>query len=166
TSLDDGRQAFRMVWAARRLTDSGIALEAAEQLARRAIAMADAATEPAGAMRDTPLLDREGRRAVFLGRAFDALGWNLFKKGRIREAIDNLQKSVEFYPPSPERNNAVWHLAVAVEDSGDQKRALDLYIASYEPDAPTSNARKSRIESLYKKVNGSLAGLDQKLKDK
>jgi tetratricopeptide (TPR) repeat protein len=165
-SLDDGRQAFRMVWVARRLTDSGIALEAAEQLARRAIAMADAATEPAGAMRDTPLLDREGRRNVFLGRAFDALGWNLFKKGRVREAIDNLQKSVEFYPPSPERNNAVWHLAVAVEDSGDQKRALDLYIASYERDAPTSSARKSRIESLYKKVNGSLAGLDQKLKDK
>ena len=166
TSLDDGRQSFRMVWAARRLTDSGVALDAAEQLARRAIAMADAATEPAGAMRDTPLLDRDGRRAVFLGRAFDVLGWNLFKKGRTREAVDNLTKAVEFYPPSPERSNAVWHLAVAVEESGDQKRALDLYIASYERDSPTSSARRSRIESLYKKVKGSLAGLDQMLKDK
>jgi tetratricopeptide (TPR) repeat protein len=117
-------------------------------------------------MRDTPLLNREGRRAVFLGRAFDALGWNLFKRGRLREAVDNLTKAVEFYPPSPERNNAIWHLAVAVEESGDQKRALDLYIASYEPDSPTSSARRSRIEALYKKLNGSLAGLNQKLGEK
>ncbi|HYP26121.1 MAG TPA: tetratricopeptide repeat protein [Blastocatellia bacterium] len=166
TSLDDGRQPFRMVWAARRLTDAGIVLDAAEQLARRAIALADAATEPEGSMRDTPLLNREGRRAVFLGRAFDALGWNLFKRGRIREAVDNLTKAVEFYPPSPERNNAIWHLAVAVEESGDQKRALDLYIASYERDTPTSSVRRSRIESLYKKLNGSLAGLNQKLGEK
>ena len=60
TTLDDGRQAFRMVWAARKLTDSGIALDAAIQLSKRAIAMAEAATEPGGSMRDAPLLDREG----------------------------------------------------------------------------------------------------------
>jgi tetratricopeptide (TPR) repeat protein len=139
-------------------------LEAAEQLARRAIAMADAATEPADSMRDAPLLDREGRRVVFLGRAFDALGWALFKMGRSGEAIDSLNKALEFYPPSAERKNALWHLAIAVEDAGDARRALDFYIASYDPGAPTSTARKSKIESLYKKVNGSLAGLDSKLR--
>lgn len=164
TTLDDGRQPFRMIWAARKLADNGIALEAAEQLARRAIAVADRATEPEGYMRDAPLLDREGRRAVFLGRAHDVLGWTLLKKGDSKGAVENLQKSVQVYPSSQERQSAVWHLAVATHEAGDERRALDLYIASYEPDAPTSTERRSQIESLYKKLNGSLTGLAEKLK--
>lgn len=164
TTLDDGRQPFRMIWAARKLADNGIALDAAEQLARRAIAMADRATEPEGYMRDAPLLDREGRRAVFLGRAHDVLGWTLLKKGDSKGAVENLQKSVQVYPASQERQSAVWHLAVATHEAGDERRALDLYIASYEPDAPTSTERRSQIESLYKKLNGSLTGLAERLK--
>ncbi|HTG17619.1 MAG TPA: tetratricopeptide repeat protein [Blastocatellia bacterium] len=164
TTLDDGRQVFRMVWAARKLTGSGIALDAAVQLSQRAIAMADAATEPAGSMRDAPLLEREGRRLVFLGRAFDALGWAQFKKGDTRGAVANLLKSVETYPPSLEKKAAIWHLAVAMEETGDERRALDLYIASYDAEMPTSSVRRAQIESLYRKLNGSLAGLEDKLK--
>jgi tetratricopeptide (TPR) repeat protein len=162
-TLDDGRQAFRMVWASRKLTDAGIALDAAEQLARQAIAVADTATEPEGSMRDAPLLDREGRRAVFQGRAHDALGWALFKKGDVQGAVASLSKAVEVYPSSLERKAAVWHLAVATEELGNERRALDLYIASYTPNQPTSGVRRARIEALYKKLNGSLAGLDEKL---
>ena len=164
TTLDDGRQPFRMVWVSRRLAESNLALDAAEQLARRALAMADAATEPAGSMRDAPLLDREGRRAVFMGRAYDALGWVQLKKGNTAAAVESLLKSVEVYPPSSERKAAMWHLAVAMQEAGDSRRALDYYIASYEPDTPTAAVRRAQIESLYKKVNGSLSGLDDKLK--
>ncbi|MCI0489150.1 MAG: tetratricopeptide repeat protein [Blastocatellia bacterium] len=165
TTLDDGRQVFRMVWVARKLTDSGIALDAAEQLALRAIARADAATEPAGSMRDAPLLDREGRRAVFLGRAYDALGWAMFKKGNTQAAIEQLAKSVDVYPLNAERKTALWHLAVATEQAGDERRALDFYIASYESGLPTSNVRRAHIENLYKKLNGSLDGLEKRLPD-
>lgn len=165
TTMDDGRQAFRMVWASRKLTDSGIALDAAEQLARRAIVLAEAATEPGGSMRDAPLLDREGRKAVFLGRAYDALGWALLKKGDARGAVGSLSKAVEIYPENAERKTAIWHLAVASEEVGDERRALELYIASYDAGQPTSLVRRARIESLYKKINGSLAGLDDKLKN-
>jgi tetratricopeptide (TPR) repeat protein len=164
STLDDGRQAFRMVWAARKLTELGVALDAAERLALRAVALADSATEPEGSMRDAPLLDREGRRLVFLGRAHDALGWALFKKGDTRGAIDHLTKSVDYYPPNLERKSALWHLAVATADAGDERRALDLYIASYEPESPTAAARRAQIEALYKKLNGSLAGLEERLK--
>jgi Flp pilus assembly protein TadD len=164
TTLDDGRQAFRMIWAARKLTESGIALDAAIQLSQRAIAMAEAATEPDGSMRDAPLLDREGRRLVFLGRAYDALGWAQFKKQDSRGAVENLLKSVETYPPSLERKSAVWHLAVAMEETGDDKRALNLYISSYDPQMPTSSVRRAQIEALYKKLHGSLAGLEERLK--
>jgi tetratricopeptide (TPR) repeat protein len=164
TTLDDGRQPFRMVWVARKLNDNGIALDAAEQLSRRALAMAESATEPDNSMRDAPMLDREGRRAVFLGRAYDVLGWTLFKKGDTRNAIANLSKSVEVYLPSPERKNALWHLAVATEEAGDDKNALEFYIASFEPGTMTEKNRKSQIETLYKKVNGSLSGLEERLK--
>jgi tetratricopeptide (TPR) repeat protein len=164
TTLDDGRQPFRMVWVARKLNDNGIALDAAEQLARRALAMAESATEPENSMRDAPMLDREGRRAVFLGRTYDVLGWTLFKKGDTRNAIANLSKSVEVYLPSPERKNALWHLAVATEEAGDDKNALEFYLASYEPGTSTEKNRKAQIETLYKKVNGSLSGLEERLK--
>jgi tetratricopeptide (TPR) repeat protein len=164
TTLDDGRQPFRIVWVSRRLTDNNLALDAAEQLARRAIAMAEAATEPAGSMRDAPLLDRAGRRAVFLGRAYDALGWAQLKKGNAAAAVESLLKSVELYLPSLERKTAMWHLAVAMQEAGDNRRALDYYIASYDPDAPTAAVRRAQIETLYKRVNGSLTGLEEKLK--
>lgn len=164
TTLDDGRQAFRMIWAARKLTESNIALDAAIQLSQRAIAMAETATEPAGSMRDAPLLDREGRRLVFLGRAYDALGWAQFKKRDSRGAVENLLKSVETYPASLERKTAIWHLAVAMEETGDEQRALNLYISSYDAEMPTSSVRRAQIEALYKKLHGSLAGLEEKLK--
>jgi tetratricopeptide (TPR) repeat protein len=164
TTLDDGRQAFRMVWCSRKLTESDLALDAAEQLARRAIALAETATEPAGSMRDAPTLDREGRREMFLGRAYDALGWALFKKGNTRGALDNLIKAVDSYPASLDRKTALWHLAIATQEAGDDRRALDLYIASYDPGLPAASVRRAQIEALYKKVKGSLSGLDEKLK--
>jgi tetratricopeptide (TPR) repeat protein len=163
TTLDDGRQPFRMIWVARKLTEQGLALDAAEQLARRALAMAEQATEPDNSMRDAPLLDREGRRSVFLGRVYDVLGWTLFKKGDTRNAIANLSKSVESYLPSAERKTALWHLAVATEEAGDNKNALEFYIASFEAGSAGEKVRKAQIESLYKKVNGSLAGLEERL---
>jgi len=164
TTLDDGRQAFRMVWVARKLTDIDLALDAAEQLARRAIAIADTATEPAGSMRDAPRLDREGRRAMFTGRAYDALGWVQFKKGNTRGAVENLIKAVDVFPNSLDRKTAIWHLAVATQEAGDDRRALELYIASYEPESPTAVVRRAQIEALYKSLNGTLSGLDEKLK--
>ena len=164
TTLDDGRQAFRMVWVARKLTEADLAMDAAEQLARRAIAIADTATEPSGSMRDAPTLDREGRRAMFTGRAYDALGWAQFKKGNTRGALESLIKAVDVYPTSLDRKTAIWHLAVATQEAGDDRRALELYIASYEPESPTAVVRRAQIEALYKRLNGSLSGLDQKLK--
>ena len=46
----------------------------------------------------------------------------------------------------------------------DNRRALDYYIASFDPEAPTAAVRRAQIEALYKRVNGSLNGLDEKLK--
>jgi tetratricopeptide (TPR) repeat protein len=164
TSLDDGRQAFRMVWASRKLAENEIALDAAIELARRALVMAEAATEPDGSMRDAPLLDRQGRVEVFRGRAEDALGWALLKKGDTRHAIDHLAKSVSIYPDNLERRSAMWHLAVATEQAGDEAHALDLYIEAFDPSSPAASVRRAQIEALYKKLKGTTAGLDERLR--
>ena len=163
-SLDDGRQAFRMVWASRKLAENEIALDAAIELAKGAILMAEAATEPNGSMRDAPLLDRQGRLEVFRGRAEDALGWALLKKGDTRHAIDHLAKSAAIYPQNMERKSALWHLAVATEQAGDEAHALDLYIEAYDPNAPSASVRRTQIEALYKKLKGTTAGLDERLR--
>ena len=165
-SLDDGRQAFRMLWISKSLAESGVGLDAAEYLAKQVIQMAEAATEPAGSLRDAPLYDndRKGRLNLFLGRAEDVLGWTLLKKKNIRGAIEHLTKSTDAYDPCDERLAALWHLAVATEEAGNLKNALDLYISAFNPTSPTANIRRSKIEDLYKKVNGSLEGLDNKLK--
>jgi len=164
TSLDDGRQAFRMVWASRKLAENEIALDAAIELAKGAIQMAEAATGPDGSMRDAPLLDRQGRLEVFRGRAEDALGWALLKKADTRHAIDHLAKSVTIYPQNLERKSALWHLAVATEQAGDEAHALDLYIEAYDPSAASASVRRTQIEALYKKLKGTTAGLDDRLR--
>jgi tetratricopeptide (TPR) repeat protein len=163
-SLDDGRQAFRMVWASRKLAENEIALDAAIELARRAILLAEAATEPDGSMRDAPLLDRQGRLVVFRGRAEDALGWALLKKGDTRHAIDHLAKSAAIYPQNLERKSALWHLAVATEQAGDEAHALDLYIEAYDSNSASASVRRTQIETLYKKLKGTTAGLDERLR--
>jgi tetratricopeptide (TPR) repeat protein len=164
TELDDGRQPFRMLWVARKMAENNLLPEIAEQLARRCIDLADGATEPEGSMRDMPLLDRAQRRSVFLGRAEGALGWALLKQGDIRGAIDHLTRSVKSYPAIPERKLALWRLGVAYEEAGDQANALELYLAGYDPASPNAQINRSRIEALYKKLHGSLAGLEEKLK--
>jgi hypothetical protein len=126
--------------------------------------MAEAATEPEGSMRDAPLLDRQGRLEVFRGRAEDALGWALLKKGDTRHAIDHLSKSVAVYPENLERKSALWHLAVATEQAGDEAHALDLYIEAYNPSAASASVRRAQIETLYKKLKGTTEGLEERLR--
>jgi hypothetical protein len=89
----------------------------------------------------------------------------MFKKGNTRAALDSLLKSVEVYPTSLDRKTAIWHLGVATQEAGDDRRALELYIASYNPDSPTASVRRAQIEVLYRRLNGSLAGLNQRLKE-
>jgi hypothetical protein len=56
----------------------------------------------------------------------------------------------------------MWHLGAALEASGKNDDALPYYIKSYKA-GPPDPARRSVIESVYKKVNGSLDGLDDKI---
>ena len=116
-------------------------------------------------MPEFPNYDRDGRLRIFTGRGHDARGWALFQLKRNKEAVAALNDSVAAYASLPEGKRAAWHLATVKETIGEQREALDLYIAAYEPpsDGSSVDIKRSVIESLYKKVHGSVAGLNEKL---
>lgn len=163
---EGSRRPFRALYAAQRLVKSGRLLERALRLAEEAAEAAETATAPEGSLRDYPNYDREGRLRIFRGRAGELQGWALQRLGRINEAVATLEAAVEVYGPLPERKRALWRLASAKEAAGQESEALELYLAAYEPpdkEARTADLNRAVIEALYRKVNGSLQGLDERI---
>jgi tetratricopeptide (TPR) repeat protein len=163
---DSTRRPFRSLYVAQRLTRSGQALALAAKLAQQALDLAESATELNGSVRDYPNYDREGRWRMFRGRAADAQGWALFKLERNDEAMTALTEAVTAYGDLPEGKRALWHLAVVKETAGELREALNLYLAGYEAPSPPSqgsNLNRTVIEVLYRKIYGSLKGLDERL---
>lgn len=163
---DSTRRPFRALYVAQRLAQSGQALELAVKLAQQAFDLAEAATAPNGSVRDYPNYDRDGRLRIFRGRAADARGWALFKLVRNKEAMAALSEAVTAYGELPEGKRALWHLAMVKEAAGESREALKLYLASYEAPLPSSrgmDVNRAIIETLYRKVHGSLKGLDEQI---
>ncbi|HEX4949044.1 MAG TPA: tetratricopeptide repeat protein [Blastocatellia bacterium] len=163
---EGSRKPYRWLYAAERLTQAGQALETAVKLTDEALDAAEAATAPEGSLRDYPNYDRDGRLRVFRGRALTLRGRALIKLNRPAEAITTLEQAIESYGPVLERNRAQWQLALAKESAGQAREALDLYIAAYEPPDKSSvgaDLNRTVIEALYRKVNGSLDGLNERI---
>jgi hypothetical protein len=163
-AVDDGREPFRKIWVARRLAEKGVLLDRAEKLAAEALAGAELATEPEKSVRDMPDIDRASRLAVLTARAEDTLGWVLLKRGALAEALEYLARASNGVIKDPDYRQRVWHYAIAKQESGDERGALDLYIRGFDPASPSAPLRRRQIEDLYRKLNsGSLDGLDQRL---
>jgi hypothetical protein len=97
------------------------------------------------------------------GRIDDLTGWILFNQDKYAEAIDHLKHAAATLPNgTPAWRNAVWHLGVAYEQTGRNDVALDNYIQSYNA-GPRDPIRRTVIEKLYRKVNGSVEGLEDKV---
>jgi tetratricopeptide (TPR) repeat protein len=160
------RRPFRALYVSQRLTQAGRELQFAARIAGEQIPVAEASVEADGSLKDFPNFDREGRTRIFLGRLQDARGWALFKEGHNNEAIASLTAAVKAYGDLPEGRRAMWHLATARETAGELEIALNLYITAYEPPSrtnPSSDVNRAVIESLYRKVHGSLDGLEARI---
>jgi tetratricopeptide (TPR) repeat protein len=162
---ESSRRSFRMLIIAEKLAQAGLSTDLAIDLAEQALGLAQVATEPERALREYPNYDRNGRLAIFRGRALSAKGWALFKAGKNQEAAAVLTESTQAYGSLAEGRLALRRLATVKEALGELKEALDLYIAGYESPASGSGSDVNRvvIESLYRKINGSLEGLDKLL---
>jgi tetratricopeptide (TPR) repeat protein len=158
------RRSFRMLYIATQLAEAGVATGLAIELADQALGLAEVATDADGSLREYPNFDRNGRLRIFRGRALDARGWALFKANQLQDAAAALNDAVQAYGTLPEGGRAMRHLAAVREAQGEWKDALDLYIAAYEPaENAGRDLNRAVIESLYRKVNGSLDGLDKRI---
>jgi len=100
---------------------------------------------------------------IYKGRLEDLEGWALFNQEKYPEAMTHLKQASETLPAqTPAWRNALWHLGVALEQSGQKEQALDAYIKSYSG-GRVESVRRSVIEKLYKQINGSLDGLDKRI---
>lgn len=95
--VENVRRSFRMLYIAGQLAQAGVATGLAIEVADQALGLAEVATEADGSLREYPNYDRNGRLAVFRGRALSAKGWALFKAGKSQEAVEVLTEAVNAY---------------------------------------------------------------------
>lgn len=156
--------AYELAEAARSSADAGlnvpaltIAVQADEYRAIRARAIA------AGGTPDIPEAPRNVLANLLRGRIEEISGWALFNQDKFDEAVDHLKRAITILPPgTPAAQTSLWHLGVALERQDKKAEALSYYIKSYNSGAPDP-VRRTLIEQLYRKVNGSLEGLDEKI---
>lgn len=181
---DDAARVHRQLYAASRLLQKGVGYQTAYELAEAARSSADAGlTVPAltlaiqadefrairaraiaaGGTPDIPEAPRNVLSNLLRGRIEDLTGWALFNQDKLDQAVDHLKRAVSILPEgTPAANASLWHLGAALERQDKKSEALSYYIKSYnsgEPDA----VRRAIIEQLYRKVNGSLDGLDARI---
>jgi tetratricopeptide (TPR) repeat protein len=184
-SGDDSMRPFRQVYAVSRLVRNGVGMTTALDLiasARRAtdealkvpsVTLAVQADEfrdmrasaiSSGNVPDVAPAPSAVLANIYKGRLEDLEGWALFNEEKNAEAVTHLKRAAEMLPAdTPAWRSALWHLGVALEQSGQKEQALEAYIKSYRGEPVASSVRRSVIEQLYKRVNGSLNGLDEKL---
>lgn len=184
-SGSDSMRPFRQVYAASRLARNGVGITTALDLiaqARRAtdealkvpvLTLAVQADEfrdmrasaiSSGSVPDVAPAPAAVLANIYKGRLEDLEGWALFNNEKYSEAVVHLKKAAEILPAdTPARRIALWHLGVTFEQSGQKEQALEAYIKSYKGEPAPSAVRRSVIEQLYKRINGSLDGLEEKL---
>lgn len=183
-SGEDGMRAYRQLYVAERLLGAGVrsreVLDFVEGAARGAEAALEAPAASvavmseelygtrlqaitAGTVPPAPEIERAVLANILRGRIEEVAGWALFNQEKASEAVERLRRATSLLPEnSVWRRTAFWRLGSALEASGNEQEALESYIQSYDRNVP-DEARRSVIEGLYRKLNGSLAGLEEKL---
>jgi len=181
---DDAMRTYRQVYVAGRFVKKGVALSTAVDLTDQAasgvevalsVPAATVAVQPdeladiraraltAGGTPNIPDAPRSALAGILRGRMEDLAGMALFNLDRPADAATRFRRAVSVSPEgTPLWRSALWHLGSALEASGKSDQALLYYIKSYVAGAPDP-ARRAVIENVYKKVNGTLEGLDDKI---
>jgi tetratricopeptide (TPR) repeat protein len=183
-SGDDAARVYRQLYAAGRLLQRGIGFQTVYELAEAARSSAeDGMSVPAltvaiqadeyrdiraraiasGGTPDIPEAPRNVLSNLLRGRIEDLSGWARFNQDKLDEAVDHLRRAVNVLPEgTPASRNSMWHLGAALERQDKKEEALVNYIKSYNAGEPDP-VRRTVIEKLYRKIHGSLTGLDQQI---
>ncbi|HKR21020.1 MAG TPA: hypothetical protein VJS17_00445, partial [Pyrinomonadaceae bacterium] len=183
-SGSDNMRAFRQLYAASRLLRYGVGFDAVIELTEQARkATDDALASPnltmavqadefrelrsraisSGNVPDVAEAPHSILKNILNGRIDDLAGWALFNQQKYSDAATYLKKAADTLPAgTPSWRSALWHLGAVLEQTDQKQEALDYYIKSYTAGDPDP-VRRSVIEQLYRKINGSLDGLDQRI---
>jgi tetratricopeptide (TPR) repeat protein/uncharacterized membrane protein YgcG len=183
-SGNDPMRTYRQLYAASRLLKKTVALATALELVDEAKTGLETALDvsvvttavqadefrnlraqalASGNVPDIADAPRAALSNIMRGRIEDLTGWILFNQDKYPEAIEHLKQASAILPNgTPAWRNTLWHLGVAFEQTGHSDEALDNYIKSYN-EGERDPIRRSVIERVYRKVNGSLAGLDERI---
>ena len=175
---------YRQVYVAGKFVKKGIALSTVVELMDRAttgvetalnVPAATVAVQPEeladararalqqGGIIDVPDAPRTALSGLLRGRIEDLAGLSLFNLDKPAEAVVRLRRAVTTATEgTPLWRSSMWHLGAALEANGKNDQALLYYIKSY-VNGPPDQARRSIIENVYKKVNGTLDGLEDKI---
>ena len=181
---DDKMKLHRQLHAADILLQKNVAIPKAAELVKAAVGNTDAGLEvaaPGAAVMASELYEsrtvafarneivlipevpRQTLSAILRGRIEELAGWSFYQQRNYPAAVVRLRRAVSVMPDkSAWWRSSMWRLGTALEADGKDKEALDSYIQSYKTDRP-SGVRYSVIESLYRKVNGSTDGLEEKI---
>jgi uncharacterized membrane protein YgcG/tetratricopeptide (TPR) repeat protein len=181
---DDAMRTYRQVYIAGKFVNKGVALSTVVELMDQATTGVEAALSvPAatvavqaeeladsraravkqGGTMDVPNAPRTALSGLLRGRIEDLAGLSLFNLDKSAEAIVRLRRAVSTATEgTPLWRSSMWHLGAALEANAKNDQALLYYIKSYVA-GPPDRARRSVIENVYKKVNGTLDGLDDKI---
>ena len=184
TAGNDGMRTYRQIYVAGKLVTKRVALSTVIDLMDQATRGVEAALSEPGAtvavqpdelsdiraralaQGGTPTVPEAPRSALsglLRGRIEDLAGLAFFNLDKSAEAVTRLRLAISAAPEgTPLSRSAMWHLGAALEANGKNDQALLYYIKSYVAGAPDP-ARRSVIENVYKKVNGTLDGLDDKI---
>ena len=183
-SGSDPAKVHRQLYAASRLLQKGIGFSTAHELAEAARSTADAAlTVPevtlavqadeyremraraiaAGGTPDIAEAPRNILSNLLRGRIEDISGWALFNQDKAEEAVDHLRRAANILPQgTPVWRSSLWHLGAALDRLDKREEALTNYIKSYNVGDPDP-ARRIVIERVYRKIHGSLVGLEEQI---
>ncbi len=181
---DDAARVYRELYAASRLLQRGVGFKTAYELTEAARNSIDAGMSvpeltlavqadefrgirasaiAAGATPSIPEAPRNVLNNLLRGRIEDVAGWALFNQDKLEEAAEHLKRAVSILPEgTPSAHAALWRLGATLERQDKKSEALSYYIKSYNSGAPDP-IRRLVIEQLYRKVNGSLEGLDERI---
>ena len=183
-SGDDAARVYRQLYAASRLLQKGIGFQTVYELAQAArnsaedglgvaaVTVAVQADElreiraraiSSGGTPDIPDAPRNVLSNLLRGRIEDLSGWARFNQDKLDEAVDHLKRAVNVLPDgTPALRASLWHLGATLERQDKKPEALTYYIKSYNSGGPDP-VRRAVIEQLYRKINGSLDGLEERI---
>jgi tetratricopeptide (TPR) repeat protein len=184
TRGDDAMRTYRQVYVAQKFMKKGVALATVVELMDQATTGVEAALNaPAatvavqpeeladsrahamaqGGTLDVPAAPRSALSGLLRGRIEDLAGLALFNLDKPADAVVRLRRAVATATEgTPLWRSSMWHLGAALQANGKNDQALLYYIKSY-VNGPPDQARRSIIENVYKKVNGTLDGLEDKI---